>query len=254
MRVVDTPDLPRQHVIRERDHRIHDPFSVEKLAVLGRAIRLREGDRILDLACGSGEMLCTWARDHQIGGTGVDISSAFIAHAVTRAEALGVVGRVAFEHADAAGYVGTPVYDVAACLGATWIGGGVAGMIGLLELSLRAGGMVLIGEPYWIKEPPDDETVRGCHASSRSDFRDLPSLVRQFGELGWDLVEMVLANPDDWDRYSGAQWLSVRRFLNEHPDDEMAAEMRAELDDAPLRHVTYQREYLGWGVFALMKR
>jgi cyclopropane fatty-acyl-phospholipid synthase-like methyltransferase len=85
MKSVDTPDLPRQHVSRERDHRIHDPFSAEKLAVLGQSLRLREGDRILDLACGSGEMLCTWARDHQIGGTGVDISSAFIADAVARA-------------------------------------------------------------------------------------------------------------------------------------------------------------------------
>src|SRR3954447_6841728 len=67
MTTVETPDLSRQHVIRERYHRIHDPFSVEKLAVLGGALRLREGDRILDLACGSGETLCTWARDHQIG-------------------------------------------------------------------------------------------------------------------------------------------------------------------------------------------
>ena len=30
--------------------------------------------------------------------------------------------------------------------------------------------------------------------------------------------------------------------------------MRAELDAAPLAYVTYQRPYLGWGVFALMKR
>src|SRR3954451_2133795 len=170
MTTVETPDLSRQHVIRERYHRIHDPFSVEKLAVLGGALRLREGDRILDLACGSGEMLCTWARDHQIGGTGVDISSAFIAGAVARAKELGVAGQVSFEHADAVGYAASPVYDVPACLGATAIGGGLAGTIALLERSLRAGGMVLIGEPYWIKEPPDDETVRGCYATSRDDF------------------------------------------------------------------------------------
>ncbi len=61
---------------------------------------------------------------------------------------------------------------------------------------------------------------------------------------------MVLANPDDWDRNAAAQWLSVRRFLDEQPDDELRAEMPA----APLRHVSYQRGYLGWGIFALMKR
>src|SRR3954463_16770580 len=81
---MDSPDLPRHHVIRENHHRIHDPFSEEKLAILGGALRLSEGDRILDLACGSGEMLCTWSRDYGITGTGVDISSAFIANGAAR--------------------------------------------------------------------------------------------------------------------------------------------------------------------------
>jgi hypothetical protein len=30
--------------------------------------------------------------------------------------------------------------------------------------------------------------------------------------------------------------------------------MRAELASSPARHVRYRREYLGWGVFALMNR
>jgi SAM-dependent methyltransferase len=252
--VVDSPDLPRQFVIRERDHRIHDPLSEEKLAVLGRVIKLRAGDRILDLACGSGEMLCTWARDHGIAGLGVDLSRSFVASAIARAQELGVSDRVAFLHADASDYVGTPPYDVACCVGASWIGGGVAGTLALLERSLRPGGMVLLGEPYWAKEPPDEATIKGCWATFRDEFRSLPALVQQFGELGWNMVEMVVTSPDDWDRYVAAQWLSVRRFLDENPDDELAPEMRAELDAAPLRHVTYQREYLGWGVFALIRR
>lgn len=65
---------------------------------------------------------------------------------------------------------------------------------------------------------------------------------------------MVLADQDDWDRYVAAQWLTLRRFLDEHPDDELTPQLRAELDTAPLRHVRYSREYLGWGVFALIRR
>jgi SAM-dependent methyltransferase len=122
---MDFVDLPRPLVIRERHHRIHAPLSEEKLAILGRALRLRPGGRILDLACGSGEMLCTWARDHGVTGTGVDISSAFVAAAAARADELGVGDKVVFQHADASGYVGGPPYDVGACLGASWIGGGV---------------------------------------------------------------------------------------------------------------------------------
>ena len=65
---------------------------------------------------------------------------------------------------------------------------------------------------------------------------------------------MVLADQDSWDRYSAAQWLNIRRWLDAHPDDELAPQLRAELDEAPVRHVRYRREYLGWGVFVLMDR
>ncbi|GID96920.1 SAM-dependent methyltransferase [Amorphoplanes digitatis] len=68
-------DPPRHHTIREGDLRICNPFTPGKLATLGEAIKLRAGDTLLDLAGGRGEMLCTWARDHGISGTGVDIST-----------------------------------------------------------------------------------------------------------------------------------------------------------------------------------
>jgi 2-polyprenyl-3-methyl-5-hydroxy-6-metoxy-1,4-benzoquinol methylase len=91
-------DIPRVFTIRESSHRIHNPFTSEKLAALGQALSPRPGTRILDLACGSGEMLCTWARDHQVTGTGIDLSTAFIAAARARAAELGVTGQVSFVH------------------------------------------------------------------------------------------------------------------------------------------------------------
>ena len=82
----------------------------------------------------------------------------------------------------------------------------------------------------------------------------LPELLDQSSALGCDVVEMVLADQDSWDRYVAAQWLNIRRWLDANPDDELADEMRAELTAAPVQHARYQREYLGWGVFALMDR
>ncbi|WP_027947130.1 SAM-dependent methyltransferase [Amycolatopsis taiwanensis] len=247
-------DLPRIFTIRESHHRIHNPFTAEKLATLGQALRLSPGSRILDLASGSGEMLCTWARDHGVTGTGVDISTVFTEQARTRAVELGVADRVSFVHDDASGFVADERVDLAACVGATWIGDGVPGTVELLSRSLRDDGLMLIGEPYWRKPVPDEETARGCLATSVDDFRLLPDLIEQFGELGYDVVEMVLSSQDSWDRYQAAQWLSMRRWLGEHPDDELAAEVRADLTTEPARYTRYQREYLGWGVFALMSR
>ncbi|HEU4426760.1 MAG TPA: class I SAM-dependent methyltransferase [Pilimelia sp.] len=247
-------DLPRSFSIRERNHRIHNPFTAEKFAILGRAIGLRPGMAVLDLASGSGEMLCAWARDHGITGTGVDISTVFVAAARDRAVELGVEDRVRFVHGDAARYRAATPVDVAACIGATWIGNGVSGTLDLLEGSLRPGGLLLVGEPFWRMDPPDQATIEGCHASSRDDFQDLPGLVARFHEFGWDLVEMVLADEDSWDRYVAAQWFTIRAWLDANPDDELAGEFRTELSTAPLRYVRYQRPYLGWGVFALKRR
>jgi SAM-dependent methyltransferase len=247
-------DLPRIFTIRESSHRIHNPLTAAKLAALGEALRLAPGRQVLDLASGSGEMLCTWAREHGVTGTGVDISTVFTEQARARAAELGVTDRVEFVHGDATGYVSAEPVDLAACLGATWIGSGVAGTAELLERSLRSGGTMLIGEPYWRRTPPDEETARACHASGIADFRLLPDLIVQFQDLGYDVVEMVLADQDSWDRYAAAQWLNLRRWLDQNPDDELAPDVREELSTEPARYARSTRELLGWGVFALMKR
>lgn len=247
-------DIPRIFTISESEHRIHNPFTEEKYATLGRVLRMKPGTHILDLGSGSGEMLCTWARDHGITGVGIDMSQLFSEQARRRAEELGISSRVQFIHNDAAGYVAEEKCDVAACVGATWIAGGFAGTVELLAQSLKPGGIMLIGEPYWRQVPATDEIAQACGVSSTTDFLTLPELVAAFDELGYDVVEMVLADQEGWDRYEAAKWLTMRRWLEANPDDDFAAEVRAELNISPKRHVTYAREYFGWGVFALIAR
>ncbi len=148
-------DIPRIFTITESAHRIHNPFTPEKYATLGAVLRMEPGTRVLDLGSGSGEMLCTWARDYGITGLGIDMSPLFTEQAKRRAKELGVSDRVTFMHGNAAGYVASEKVDVAACVGATWIGGGVAGTVGLLAQSLRSGGIILIGEPLLAAPAPD---------------------------------------------------------------------------------------------------
>jgi SAM-dependent methyltransferase len=145
-------------------------------------------------------MLCTWPRDHRIIGTGIDWSRSFTDQALRRAEEIGVAARVRFIHGDAAGFISDAKVDVAACLGATWIAGGVVGTIRLLARSLRPGVSILIGEPYWRQLPLTEGVARGCLAGAIADFLVLRELLAMLGDLGCDVVEMVLADQDSRNR------------------------------------------------------
>jgi SAM-dependent methyltransferase len=240
----------RFHEIAEADHRILNPFTDDKLRLLGEVCRLEAGQRHLDLCCGKGEMLCTWSRDHGISGMGVDISEVFLAAARQRAAEFGIEERVRFVHGDASTYHDSaPAYDLVSCIGATWIGGGPGGTIDLIRPLVRAGGLVLIGEPYWITEPTEAAEDALGHG-----FTSLIGTLDRFAHRGADLVEMVLADQDSWDRYVAAQWWTVTNWLSDHPNHPDHPGMREFLVTGRRSYLEYGRHQLGWGAFVLRLR
>ncbi len=242
-------DVLRQHEIAEASHRILNPFTDEKLELLGELCRWRRDMRLLDLASGKGEMLCTWARRHGIRGLGVDISEVFVPAARDRAAHLGVADRVRFELADASTFgVDEASFDAVACIGATWIGGGLAGTIALMRPALVPGGLLLIGEPFWREEPPAEALDI---ALGSNEFTSLEGTLDRFEDAGFELVEMVLADEHSWDRYMASQWWTVAAWLDEHPGHPDVAGMREYLNRSRRSYLAYGRRYLGWGVFVL---
>lgn len=241
----------RHHEIAESRHRILNPVTEGKLMLLGDICRLGKGQRQLDLACGKGEMLVRWAERYGTTGTGVDLSEVFLTAARERAAELGVAGAVEFVRGDAGAYDAEPgAYDVVSCIGATWIGGGLTGTIELLRPALRPGGLMLIGEPYWNEPAP--EGALEANGLEPDDFTSLAGTLDRFEAAGMDLLEMVLADGDSWDRYAAGQWFAISDWLRDHPADHPDADdMRAFLAHARRTHLEWNRRYLGWGVFVL---
>lgn len=238
------------HEISEANHRILNPFTEDKLMLLGEVCRLRPGMRLLDLACGKAEMLCRWAQRYGIEGVGVDLSEVFLTAARTRADELDVASRLTLVHGDAAAYRAEPAaYDVVSCLGATWIGGGLVGTIELMKPVVSDNGVLLVGEPYWTDPPPPE--AYGALGASLDDFTSLPGMLDRFEAAGVELVEMVLADGDSWDRYVAGQWMTLHDWLRANPEHPKAPTIRAGLDDARRSYLRYNRRYLGWGVFVL---
>ena len=243
-------DQLRLHEIVESDNVIINPLTGDQLDLIGRICRLRPGQQQLDLACGKGEMLCRWAHGHGIGGVGVDLSAVFLDAALARAAELGVGDRVELVHGDAAAYPAAPGrFDVVSCIGATWIGNGLAGTLDLMRPAVKNGGLVLVGEPFWNEEPPGQALT--ALDVPPGEYTSLAGTAERFTRAGFELVEMVLANPDGWDRYVAPHWWAADAWARDHPDDPDAAAVRAFAATERAGHLAYGRRYLGWGVFVL---
>lgn len=245
----------RFHEIAEGNHRILNPFTEEKLMLLGEICRLQPGQRQLDLACGKAEMLCRWAERWRIFGTGIDFSAVFVAAARERAAELNVHHRVTVIEGDAAAYAANEArnqepFDVVSCIGASFISpDNLVGALKLMKPLVRSGGLLLVGEPYWNAPVPDE--AYAALDMGRDDYTTLVGTLDRFEAAGLELVEMVLADGDSWDRYAASQWFTLDEWLRANPDDPDATEIRAWNAREKRAHLMYQRQYLGWGVFVL---
>ena len=241
-------DIPRIFNITESAHRIHNPFTPEKLATLGAALRRKRGPS---------------ARPRQrFGGDAVHLGTRLRSHrhrhrhepvvhraSELRAEELGVAHQVKFIHGDAAGYVSDDKAGVAACLGATWIAGGVIGTIELLARSLRPGGSSSSANPTgggYRRRKTLPRGVLPAQSPTFSRFQNF-SVSATSAMTSWKWFWYTKTAGTDTRRLNER---TMRRWLEANPDDEFAKDVRAKLTSEPERHAAYSREYLGWGVCA----
>jgi SAM-dependent methyltransferase len=242
--------IPRYYVVAERDHEIQNPTSEEKLILLGQRIGLGPGSRVLDVASGRGGPALLLARELGCTVRGIEIAPEFQAVAVERAASEGLSDRVTFELGDGAPAVLEPQsYDVAMCLGASFVWAGLTGMLDALEPAVRPGGHVVVGEPYWRKLPlPEDYEERD------ELFTTLDGTVAILESGGLRVVSVIDSSPDDWDRYETLHWRAVEEWLVANPADPDAAEVRSMHERAKRTYLRHGREYLGWAIFVAWKR
>jgi hypothetical protein len=114
---------------------------------------------------------------------------------------------------------------------------------------VACGRAAALGEPFWHEPPPDEALV--ALECGPEDFASLDGTLDRFDAAELELVEMVLADADSWDRYVAAQWWTIDQWLRVHRDDPRADELHDLLVAWRRAHLEYGRRYLGWGVFVL---
>jgi hypothetical protein len=110
------------------------------------------------------------------------------------------------------------------------------------------GAWLVVGEVFWAAQPT--APVRQAQEAPQR-FADLAGTLDRFDAAGLELVEILVANGDDWDRYQPSQWLAASDWVADHPDDPDAGEVAGMTDEWRRWYLTDLRDCKGWGVFVL---
>jgi SAM-dependent methyltransferase len=240
--------VPWYPLVAERVHDIQNPTSAAKIRLLGERLRLGPHSRVLDIACGRGGPALVLASAFGCRIHGVERAREFADAARERAAEAGLEDLIEIVEADARKYPIDPeTWDVALCLGATFVWDGLDGTLAALTPAVRAGGYVVVGEPYWRQWPLSA-------GLDNLGYVSLAETVTKLEASGLSLVSLIAASRDDWDRYQSPHWQGVEEWLAEHSDDPGAAKLRQENEDHKRRYLEVGRELFGWVILAGWKR
>jgi SAM-dependent methyltransferase len=240
--------VPWFYAVAERDHAVQNPTSAAKIRRLGELLRLGPDSRVLDIACGRGGPALVLAETFGCRIVGVERAHEFVEVARTRIAEAGLDDRIEIVQTDASELpLERRAFDAALCLGASFVWGGLEETLAALSPTVRPGGHIVVGEPYWRSWPlPDDVADDG--------FTTLLGTAARFQAAGLAVVGVIPASEDDWDAYESLHWRALEEWLAEHPDDPDAAEIRGRHEAARDRYLGMQRELLGWAIVAGWQR
>jgi precorrin-6B methylase 2 len=239
--------MPWWHATVESRHELQNPTSADKILLLGERLGLGPGAQVLDVGAGRGGPAILLAREYGCRLTCVERAEEFAEAARRRVRAAGVDHLVEIVHADAGEVPLEPHrYDAALCLGASFVWGGLGQTLATLTPSVRAGGCIAVGEPYWRTWPLPGDLDPGPEYSG---FVPLADTADRVESAGLNLVTLIASSEDDWDRYESLHWLTLDEWLREHPDDPDAQGFREDGARFRREYLSWGRRLLGWAIF-----
>lgn len=240
--------------ITHKHHVLCNPTSLAKLDDVIALLNLKPGAQVVEIACGKGEMLARLAERYGIGGVGIDKSPYCIDDASEKLRQRAPDARIRLLLMDGADYEPESLesFNMAMCIGASWIYKGHRGTLRALKAMVRPGGFILVGEPYWIQEP-SVEYLEADVGLRREDFGSHHNNVVIGEEEGLIPLFTAASSQDDWDRYEALQWFAANEYVAEHPDDPDVPELLARDVQNRKLYLTWARDTLSWALYLFLR-
>lgn len=233
--------------ISEKYMELLNPFTPEKIVTIGEFLELKEGQKVIEFGSGYGEVLVLWAKYFGIRGIGVEVREPACERAVRKIEDRGLDNKLQIICQNGADYkFEKESFDVAACIGASFIWKGYRNTIKAMKEAMKAGGKLVIGEPYWrtSRTPPE-------YVKRYQDICTETEILHITREEGFDLMYEVRSSIDDWDRYESGNWYGLTRWIDENPDHPEREQVIHHLHHIQDDYMQYGREFMGWAIYIL---
>ncbi len=235
--------------ITHRDHLLCNPLNPDKTNEMIALLQLPPDAHVLELAAGKGEFLVRLVEQYGVSAVAVDISPYCIRD--MRQKISQRVPDAAIELLEMSGADYRPQpgeqFDLAVCLGASWIFDGHHGTLAALRRMVKPGGLILVGEPFWKREP-DPAYLADADFQLDTFGRHVDNVT--VGEaLGLSLLHALVSSEDDWDRYEGLQWQAAIRYGREQPDDPDLPDLQQRVQAQKMAYLRWGRDTLGWALY-----
>ena len=242
-------DKWKYYNITHKHHLLCNPLSEVKFDQLCRLFRLKPGAQALDVACGKGELLVRLAELYRISGVGVDLSPYCIRDCKEKHRIRARQTSLTFIEMDAGKYrpKSGESFDLTMCIGASWIYKGYLGTLQVLKGMTKPGGLIAVGEPFWIREPSDEYLT--AEKLSREGFGTHKENIRVGEGEGLTCLYTLVSNYDDWDHYETLQWLAADEYVRTHPDDPDNQELLEQSQKSKENYIRWGRDTLGWAIY-----
>lgn len=234
----------------------NSPLSPQKADQIIDRLALSPGDRVLDVGCGNGEFLIRLVERKGILGLGVDPDADTIDQAKGAASRRIPEASCEFRAARIQDtLLDNKPFDLAICIGSThaYGDGEAAYPTTIRELArvARPGGLLLIGETYWRREPsPEYLALLGTPAGI---YRHHPANVSCAEEQGLVTLGAYVSSNDEWDLFEWSHQQRIEQAYALSPEDPSLARKLKWRRAWMKGYLRWGRETMGFGFYLFQK-
>ena len=233
----------------------NSPISPEKADLLIGLLDLEERSQVVDVGCGTGEFLVQVLEKYPATGIGVDLMAESLAEAREKAADRGCSDRVKFVEGDVREMEFDSPFDLGICMGAShaYSVGEPAYPKTLKGLGaiLQPGGLLLMGESYWMQEPEQEylDFVGEPNGTYRSHLEN----VELAAEFGFTPVYCNTSSLDEWDDFEWRHHMRIEARAEANPDDPELAKRKEFGRKWRNAYLRWGRGTLGFGFYLFQK-